>query len=372
MAKKSRVSKQKRRSRTRRRTIRGGGYTQTLNPSIIHPGNQVIVEYAGPGYDSPPIPVRHGYLADIGSLRNPGGLPGVSPSMRGGGIVNGGANQLGSGGPVVPQASVNPLAHPPVGGSLIDLGTDPAARLPPQVSSGRPWTGPLYHGGAGSPVPPAPSPNPGPVPPAPPAPSSPGSVPGAPKAKSKKSKKHHGGAAIPGPASTMLMAPTLPSPAQAAVQAIETPNKPIPMQSGGRWGAMPSLGPLNPTNGVGTIGSPFVRVPCETGTLDPLNRNPMGIQSITTAPLPYPGSTNYASALRGGKRSRKQRSRKQKKSRKQSGGRFVGDVGSMAYYAPTAGYGNYPMNPVPANNPGVLMQVGYPARHFNPACVSTS
>lgn len=354
----------------RRRTVRGGGYTQSLNPSTIHPGNQVFVEYAGPGYDSPPIPVRHGYLADIGPLRNPGGLPGVSPSMRGGGIVNGGANQLGSGGPVVPQASVNPLAHPPVGGSLIDLGTDPAARLPPQVSSGRPWTGPLYHGGAGSPVPPAPPapPSPGPVPPAPPAP----------KAKSKpKSKSHRGGAAMPGPASTMLMAPTLPSPAQAAVEAIETPNK--PMQSGGRWGAMPSLGPLNPTNGVGTIGSPFVRVPCETGTLDPLNLNPMGIQSITTAPLPYPGSTNYASALRGGRRSRKQKkSRKQSKQSKQSrqskqsGGRFVGDVGSMAYYAPTAGYGNYPMNPVPANNPGVLMQVGYPARHFNPACVSTS
>ena len=331
MAKKSRASKHRRHGKgRRRRTIRGGGYTQTLNPSIINPGNQVIVEYKGPGYDSPIIPVRAGYMADIGSLRVPGGLPGMS----GGGIVNGGANQLGSGGPVVPQASVNPLTHRDIGGSLIDLGSDPAARLPPQVDSGRPWTGPLYHGG-------------------------------------KRRRRIRGGAAYPGPASSMAMAPTLPSPAQAAVEAIETPTQPI--QSGGRWGAMPSLGPLNPTNGVGTIGSPFVRVPCETGTLDALNRNPMGIQSISTAPPFYPGSTNYASALRGGKRGKRVTiGRRARQKKTQRGGRFVGDVGSMAYYAPTAGYGNYPMNPVPANNPGVLMQVGYPARHFNPACVSTS
>jgi hypothetical protein len=45
---------------------------------------------------------------------------------------------------------------------------------------------------------------------------------------------------------------------------------------------------------------------------------------------------------------------------------------SMRYYAPTAGYENLPLNPGVSNNPGILMQVGYPAGHFNEACVKTN
>jgi hypothetical protein len=158
-------------------------------------------------------------------------------------------------------------------------------------------------------------------------------------------------------------------------------------QSGGRWGAVPEQGPLNPINGVGTIGSPFARVGCETGSFNRLNPDPNGIQTMSTAPGSVPGWTGFTDmmgrvaagfGMKGGKRSTGKRSKKgrtcsmKRQQQKQSGGRFVGQVDSMAYYAPTAGYGNYPMSPVPVNNPGILMQVGYPARHLNEACIKTS
>jgi hypothetical protein len=224
----------------------------------------------------------------------------------------GGATQLGSGGPVVNgyPGSQNPLAlQQPIGGSLVALGNDPARLL-----AAKP---PLYHGGN----------------------------------RQKKQKKR---------------------------------------QSGGRWGAVPEQGPLNQSNGVGTIGSPFARVGCETGSFNRLNPDPNGIQTMSTAPGSVPGWTGFTDmmgrvaagfGMKGGKRSTGKRSKKgrtcstkrqQKKQQQQSGGRFVGDVASMAYYAPTAGYGNYPMSPVPANNPGILMQVGYPARHLNEACIKTT
>ena len=294
----------KRRSHSRKQ--KGGGYTEVLSATAIYPGQQVHRQYTGPGYDSPPVPMRPGTMADIGSLRNPGGLPGLSPPGR----MLGGANQLGSGGPVVNgyPGSQNPLAlQQPIGGSLVALGNDPARLLAAKPS--------LYHGGN----------------------------------RQKKQKKR---------------------------------------QSGGRWGAVPEQGPLNPTNGVGTIGSPFARVGCETGSFNRLNPDPNGIQTMSTAPGSVPGWTGFTDmmgrvaagfGMKGGKRSRRSKKsrkcstkRQQQKQQQQSGGRFVGDIGSMAYYAPTAGYGNYPMSPAPANNPGILMQVGYPARHLNEACIKTS
>jgi len=288
----------------------GGGYSEFLS-NAIYPGQQMHVQYTGPGYDSPPVPMRPGTMADIGALRNPGGLPGLSP-----GRMMGGANQLGSGGPYAPQGSVNPLTHPPVGGSLVALGQTPAGLLPAKP--------PLYHGGCWD-------------------------------KKQKKQRK----------------------------------------QSGGRWGAVPEQGPLNQTNGVGTIGSPFARVGCETGTFNRLNPDPAGIQTMSTAPGTVPGWTGFTDmmgrvaagfGMKGGKRSKrskkgrkcstkrqqKQQQQKQQQQQQQSGGRFVGEMSSMAYYAPTAGYGNYPMSPGVPNNPGVLMQVGYPARHLNEACIKTS
>jgi hypothetical protein len=68
--------------------------------------------------------------------------------------------------------------------------------------------------------------------------------------------------------------------------------------------------------------------------------------------------------------SRKQRSQKRKQ-RKQRGGVHVGQADAMRYYAPTAGYTNAPMAPAVPNNPGILMQLGYPARSFNQGCMAT-
>ena len=50
----------------------------------------------------------------------------------------------------------------------------------------------------------------------------------------------------------------------------------------------------------------------------------------------------------------------------------MGQVDAMRYYAPTAGYANLPLNPPVMNNPGILMQLGYPAGHFNEACIKTN
>jgi hypothetical protein len=313
MAKHSRKRRShKRRSHKRRshKQQKGGGYTEVLSATAIYPGQQVHQQYTGPGYDSPPVPMRPGTMTDIGSLRNPGGLPGLSPPGR----MLGGANQLGSGGPVILDkypGTLNPFDSPqPIEGSLVALGNDPARLLAAKPA--------LYHGG-----------------------------------KRQQKKKQQ--------------------------------------QSGGRWGAVPEMGPLNQSNGVGTIGAPFARVGCETGTYNRLNPDPNGIQTMSTAPGTVPGWTGFTDmmgrvaagfGMKGGKRSTGKRSKKgrmcftkrqqQQQQQQQSGGRFVGDVASMAYYAPTAGYGNYPMSPVPVNNPGVLMQVGYPARHLNEACIKTS
>jgi hypothetical protein len=140
-----------------------------------------------------------------------------------------------------------------------------------------------------------------------------------------------------------------------------------PAQVGGRYGTDVGAGPLNPLNGVGTTPGPFGRVHCEAGTTDKLNLNPGGIQTMTTAPGYVPGWSHY---LKGGKR----------KTKKVKGGAqlspapltvSVGDVDSMRYYAPTAGYSNFPLAPPVMNNPGILMQTPYNAREFNMACLKT-
>ena len=50
----------------------------------------------------------------------------------------------------------------------------------------------------------------------------------------------------------------------------------------------------------------------------------------------------------------------------------VGAADSMRIYSPTAGYDNRPMSPQVPNNPGILMQLGYPAGHLNEACIKTN
>ena len=131
---------------------------------------------------------------------------------------------------------------------------------------------------------------------------------------------------------------------------------PAPAMKGGRWGAFPELGVLNPKDGVGTIGAPFLRQPCEVGTYNPLNPDPNGIQTMSTAQGYVPGWTPYAPRVGGGSNFPEV---------------TVGAVDSMRYYAPTAGYDNLPLRPMVPNNPGILMQVPYDAKHFNMACLKT-
>jgi hypothetical protein len=144
-----------------------------------------------------------------------------------------------------------------------------------------------------------------------------------------------------------------------------------PAMVGGRYGTAVFEGPLNPMNGVGTTPGPFGRVHCEAGTRDPLNPNPGGIQTRTTEPGYVAGWSQYLPKfLQGGKR----RTRKTKGGAQLSPAPLtvsVGDVDSMRYNAPTAGYSNFPLAPPVMNNPGILMQTPYDARAFNMACLKT-
>lgn len=145
---------------------------------------------------------------------------------------------------------------------------------------------------------------------------------------------------------------------------------PAPVMRGGRYGFFPDLGPLNQSNGVGVAPAPFMRVPCEAGTVDPLNKD-IPLQMATTEVIGNnvrgwtPLVSEKVATSGGGRR------RKGKKSRKMRGGVYVGQVDSMRYEAQNAGYENLPLRPPVQNNPGILMQVGYPAGHFNSACMNT-
>jgi hypothetical protein len=132
-------------------------------------------------------------------------------------------------------------------------------------------------------------------------------------------------------------------------KAADASNLNIP-QKGGRYGFFPQNGPLNPVNGVGVSPAPFGRIPCETGTYNPLNPDPNGIQTMSTAPLRPPfmsGGSNFPTVQ-------------------------VGDADSMRYYAPTAGYRNDFMTfRAPSPVPGLTIQTPYDARAFNQACIKT-
>jgi hypothetical protein len=140
-------------------------------------------------------------------------------------------------------------------------------------------------------------------------------------------------------------------------KAADAANLAAPKQSGGRYGFFPEMGPLNPVNGVGVAPAPFGRIPCETGSYNPLNPDPNGVQTMSTAPLSPP----YVS--RGGASGF-------------SAANFptvqVGQADSMRYYAPTAGYTNTAMTfRAPSPVPGLMIQTPYDARAFNQACIKT-
>jgi len=143
-------------------------------------------------------------------------------------------------------------------------------------------------------------------------------------------------------------------------------NLAAPQQKGGRYGFFPGMGPLNPINGVGVSPPPFGRIPCEVGTYNPLNPNPNDIQRMSTAPLTPPFVTKPFSGggLPAGS------------GLAASSANFpvvnVGDVDSMRYYAPTAGYRNDFMTfRAPSPVPGLTIQTPYDAKAFNQACIKT-
>jgi hypothetical protein len=168
------------------------------------------------------------------------------------------------------------------------------------------------------------------------------------------------------------------TPAQAVLQenAVPANVNAARSQAGGRYGMEGS--PLSPSNGVGMSGyAPIGRIGCESGSLDALNPD-AALQAITTNRMTY-GVPGFTQVMRGGRSSILKQRRlpvhkrtQKKKSKRQSGGVVVGQVDAMRYYAPTAGYSNSPMVPMVQNNPGILMQTGYPAGHFNQACLKTN
>ena len=143
---------------------------------------------------------------------------------------------------------------------------------------------------------------------------------------------------------------------------------------GGRYSMDPNGAAAFSGNGVGLASYAGIgRAPCELGSQNSLNPNPDGIQQLSTRPADMAGWSRTVNPMGGGMR-------RTRRSLKKRGGAMplvgapvvhVGDVNSMAYNAPTAGYGNMPLAPPVMNNPGILMQVPYDARAFNQACIKT-
>lgn len=282
---------------TRRRKQRGGGYSEVLSAKdMINPGNQVHQAYPGPLKDCAGSPTRPGTMADIGSLRVPGGLPGVS--------------------------------------SMVGVATPPVVAGPAGLVSN--WFGPSWIGKGG------------------------GSRKRKGRKGGKKQRKQQGGATQLGSGGVVTGLSSTPMTNMGAVAAtMKTQTIPATpaTQKGGRYGFFPGDGPLNAVNGVGATGvAPFARIGCEVGTFNALNPNPRGIQTMST--LPFPPTPPGLTPMRGGYVDRLAPATVS-----------VGDVDAMRYYAPNAGYSNLPMAPQVQNNPGILMQVGYPAGHFNQACL---
>jgi hypothetical protein len=149
-------------------------------------------------------------------------------------------------------------------------------------------------------------------------------------------------------------------------------NLAAPKQAGGRYGFFPGMGPLNPSNGVGTTPGPFGRIPCEVGTFNPLNPDPNGIQTMSTAPLTPP----YVTGRFSGGALPSEPAPAGVGSSGYSAANFptvqVGNPDSMRYYAPTAGYRNDFMTfQAPSPVPGLTIQTPYDAKAFNQACIKT-
>ena len=316
-----RTFKNRKSLRRTRRKASGGGWSDlpkgTFNQIAVNPGNQIHFPFTGPGKDCTgnPHSIRPGWIFDY----TPKGLPGFSGGKRRN------KNRKSRGGGAMPAA-----ASTNFGSSLPGPVTNP--NLPPVSGSvtPKPGTFPDTTGAGGTVA----------------RPDTVMSMPGVPVQGQPLMQK--------------MPIAELSKSADAANLA------PPPQQKGGRYGFFPGMGPLNPVNGVGTTPGPFGRIPCEVGTYNPLNPNPGDIQRLSTAPLtpPFvvgklaggglPAGTSYAASSANFPVVR------------------VGDVDSMRYYAPTAGYRNDFMTfQAPSPVPGLTIQTPYDAKAFNQACIKT-
>lgn len=328
---KNRKSLRRKSMRGKRRT-RGAGWSD--GPDMVNPGNLVHHQYSGPGKDCTgnPHSYRPGYIFGY----DPKGLPGFSGGKRRN------RNRKSRGGASMPPvATIGPVTNP---------------NLPPVSGSVTPKPGdfPNTTGTAGTVA------NPDPMPkvvmsmPGVPTPPGAAQMPVVPIAELSKSAD---------------AANLAPPPQNGGRRRRRNGSRKGLAFVGGRYGFFPGMGPLNPENGVGTTPGPFGRIPCEVGTYNPLNPDPNGIQTMSTAPLtpPYvtgrfmgggsgaiPAGTTYAA----------------------SAANFptvqVGQADSMRYYSPTAGYRNDFMTfQAPSPVPGLTIQTPYDAKAFNQACIKT-
>ena len=321
---KNRKSLRRKSRRDRRKS--GGGWADLpagpFDKIAVNPGNQIHFPFPGPGKDCTgnPMSIRPGWIYDY----IPKGLPGFSGGKRRGSKRR---HRKTHGGMAMPAAAST------------SFGSDLPGPVPnPNLS---PVSGSL-------------TPKPGDFP---------------------NPTGTGGTVANPNALPVVMSMPGVPPPGMAQMpkmpiaelsKSADAANLAAPKQAGGRYGFFPGMGPLNPVNGVGTTPGPFGRIPCETGTYNPLNPNPGDIQRLSTAPLtpPFvvgklaggglPAGTSYAA----------------------SAANFpvvkVGDFDSMRYYAPTAGYRNDFMTfRAPSPVPGMTIQTPYDAKAFNQACIKT-
>lgn len=160
----------------------------------------------------------------------------------------------------------------------------------------------------------------------------------------------------------------------------------LPGMSGGRWGFGSPETWTVASNGNGAAFAQYADKPCEptdprTVGLDDLNKlkaDSFGASNLALPvavkafPPPYGAKGGAAAGLMGepapagltpGQTS--------SPSSGMEGRYYPGDSDTRAYYAPTAGYSNVPMNPVVVNNPGIMIQPPYDARSYNQACIKT-
>jgi hypothetical protein len=304
-----------------RRKTRGGGWSDLpagpFDKIAVNPGNQIHFPFTGPGKDCTgnPHSIRPGYIFDY----NPKGLPGFSGGKRRA------RNRKSYGGAAMPTMashfSEGPITNPnlpPVSGSV----TPKPGDFPDTTGMGGTVARPVVM-----------------------------SMPGVPP---------------PGMAQMPKM------PIAELSKSADASNLAAPKQAGGRYGFFPGMGPLNPSNGVGTTPGPFGRIPCEVGTYNPLNPNPNGIQTMSTAPLTPP----YVTGRLAGGGLPAQLAPAGVGSSGYSAANFptvqVGQADSMRYYAPTAGYRNDFMTfQAPSPVPGLTIQTPYDAKAFNQACIKT-